>query len=61
MLFNWTRRTNDHLPADDDRSRLIDLEVAQRRDPYAAGRGDGRARRPRRGRAKSPSRAPGRA
>ena len=59
MPLNWNRRTTDHSPADDDRSRLIDLEAAQRRNPYAAGRGDG-PRRHRRGRAKSPARTPAR-
>ena len=59
MHFNWTRRNTEHSPADDYRARLIDLEAAQRRDPYAAGRGDG-PRRQRRGRAKSPARTPAR-
>ena len=51
MLFNRPRKTSD-VPTGhaDDRSRLADLEAAQRRDVYAAGRGDGpdRSRRPRR-------------
>ena len=37
MLFNRSRKTTDTGHAD-DRSRLADLEAAQRRDVYAAGR-----------------------
>jgi len=51
MLFNRPRKTSDAAGHADDRSRLADLEAAQRRDLYAAGRGDGhdrsRRRRPR--------------
>ena len=52
MLFNRPRKTSAVPAGDaDDRSRLADLEAAQRRDVYAAGRGDGhdraRRRRPR--------------
>jgi len=51
MLFNRPRKTADTTGHADDRSRLADLEAAQRRDLYAAGRGDGhdrsRRRRPR--------------
>jgi hypothetical protein len=35
-------------PHEDDRWRLTDLEVAQRRNLYAAGRGDAPRRKPRR-------------
>ncbi len=50
MLFNRSRKTQEAADHADDRSRLADLEAAQRRDLYAAGRGDGpdRSRRPRR-------------
>jgi hypothetical protein len=50
MLFPRSRKTAETTIEADDRSRLADLEAAQRRDVYAAGRGDGpdRSRRPRR-------------
>ena len=50
MLFPRSRKTVETTAHADDRSRLADLEVAQRRDLYAAGRGDGddRSRRRRR-------------
>ena len=48
MLFNRPRKTTDHAGHVDDRSRLADLEAAQRRDLYAAGRGDGHDRSRRR-------------
>jgi len=43
MLFNRSRKSSEADHAD-DRSRLADLEAAQRRDLYAAGRGDGHGR-----------------
>ena len=51
-------RKTQARPADDSdaRIRMIDLEAAQRRDPYAFGRGDRpRGRRPR----PLPARRPG--
>jgi len=49
MLFNRTHRsTDDHREAEVDLARLAALEAAQRRNPYAAGRGDGPSRRRRR-------------
>jgi len=46
MLFN-RRSSSSPTPARDadDRWLMADLEAAQRRDIYAAGRGDGRRRR----------------
>jgi len=48
MLFNRSRKAPEVTGHADDRSRLADLEAAQRRDVYAAGRGDGHDRSRRR-------------
>ena len=49
MLPRKLRTASPHTPMTaDERWRLVDLEAAQRRNPYAAGRGDGRERTARR-------------
>jgi hypothetical protein len=51
-LLSLNRNRKGAAPAaerEDDRSQMVDLEVAQRRDPLAVGAGDGaRLRRRRR-------------